>query len=256
MTAYVGGKGGVIGKQIANVITELNHDNLPVWDVTCGMCGVLRHIRAPKRYASDIHSDLITMWQKLQRNWLPPINVSFEEYMELKNNPYADPALRTYVGFAFGYCGVFMGSFKPRFQIHHDVDPATGLSLTGVRAFRGVQNALNSLRDVRFLSGSYDEMTDQIPELRQHQPMCIYADPPYKHSVKKIGSRTTTSFDFDKFWNWVRNMSAQHLVIVSEREAPPDFIKIWSKPRTLRMNNRFANRTKTKMDECLFVCGH
>ena len=78
MTAYIGGKCS-IGKEIAQVI--MHHDpqgpgQSPYWEPFVGMCGVMRHMEAPLRVGSDLHYELICMWQELQKGWIPPETIT------------------------------------------------------------------------------------------------------------------------------------------------------------------------------------
>ena len=55
--------------------------------------------------------------------------------------------------------------------------------------------------------------------------------------------------DYDHFWNWVRNISKDNFVFVSEQCAPEDFECIWQQEvkRTTNKTNDF------KATEKLFV---
>jgi DNA adenine methylase len=46
----------------------------------------------------------------------------------------------------------------------------------------------------------------------------IYCDPPYAKTTKY-----SSDFDSSKFWDWVREMSKDNIVLVSECQAPDDF---------------------------------
>ena len=76
----------------------------------------------------------------------------------------------------------------------------------------------------------------------------IYCDPPYA-GTKPYSYANEAKFDYDEFWNWVRETSKYNYVFVSEQTAPDDFIPIWQKTtnRTNCTNNNF------KATEKLFV---
>ena len=67
----------------------------------------------------------------------------------------------------------------------------------------------------------------------------IYCDPPYK-DTKQYG--TSKGFNHDEFWQWVRDMSKNNIVVVSEQQAPEDFKCIWSQEVTRTQDN--AKRIK------------
>jgi site-specific DNA-adenine methylase len=68
----------------------------------------------------------------------------------------------------------------------------------------------------------------------------IYCDPPYQ-GTKPYGYKFETDFDYDRYWNWVREMSKHHIVICSEQTFPEDFEIIWQKEvrRTMDKTNNF-----------------
>ena len=58
-------------------------------------------------------------------------------------------------------------------------------------------------------------------------------------------------FNSEEFWDYVRQISKNHLVFISEQKAPDDFVEIWSKPftRTLDVNKE----NQFKITEKLFI---
>ena len=74
----------------------------------------------------------------------------------------------------------------------------------------------------------------------------IYCDPPYK-----IYDYYGMPFNHDEFYAWVRNISKDNIVIVSEYEMPSDFSCIWQKEVKPQINHKARKRF-----EKLFVyCG-
>lgn len=62
----------------------------------------------------------------------------------------------------------------------------------------------------------------------------VYCDPPYK-DTKQYG--TSKGFNHDDFWEWVRKLSKNNIVLVSELQAPDDFECIWQQDLKIAMNN-------------------
>src|SRR3990167_10829930 len=106
---YMGGKSRVC-KPIAAYINGVVGDR-PYWEPFVGGGWVLQHVKARLRFASDLHGPLIRMWQALQSGWVPPSNVSEEEYRRLKADEAADPALRAFVGFGCSFGGKWFGGY-------------------------------------------------------------------------------------------------------------------------------------------------
>ena len=68
----------------------------------------------------------------------------------------------------------------------------------------------------------------------------IYLDPPYQ-GTKFYGYANQEKMDYDHFWNWVRELSKDNYVFVSEQSAPDDFEIIWEQEvtRTTNKENNF-----------------
>ena len=210
MTKYMGGKGRQ-GKVIAAVLSRLDcesraksiksTDSEPV----ARECGVMKHIRAPMRIGSDIHEDVIEMWKAVQTGWKPPRHISKEKFNKLKYSKTVSPE-KAFAGYALSFKGVYFHSYFDR-----DYDAEREKVIACKR----------DIQDVCFFTGSYDEF--QVPK----QPaIFIYCDPPYDDGTHKdIGKGA--SFDSRRFWNWVREQSRYHTVVVSEKKAPKDFVSIW-----------------------------
>lgn len=54
----------------------------------------------------------------------------------------------------------------------------------------------------------------------------IYCDPPYANTKQFANSQ---NFNYDEFWETMRQWSKNNYVLISELEAPDDFICIWQK---------------------------
>jgi DNA adenine methylase len=234
MTQYAGGK-TKLGKEIYEIIKEFEYqhgyDNLIYFEPFCGMAGVMRHFAEDNRkiIASDINLDLILMWKKIQQRWLPPKNCSEIKYNKLKNST-TPSAERGFYGFACSFGGYFFGSFADKYRKNKD---SVELGI------RGISKIIPYINNIKFKHGSYDKYTPKNS--------LIYCDPPYKDN--KISNKHFINFDTDKFWNVMRKWSKNNIVFISEREAPSDFICIWSK--SPKQNYSKGNVKST--DECLFI---
>lgn len=248
MTTYAGGK-QVIGKAIANAMQDLvrrsGYNISEYWEPFVGMCGVMKHVDfVETRYGSDIHFEVIDMWNQLKQGWEPPQNISAQDYDYLKKHPEdkenCPSHLRGFVGHGYGYGGVYFAAFKPKYS---EYDKGAG-----GRAYRGIKRTMPKVQTVNFFTGDYLQVCPLTSS-----PALIYCDPPYRKSTRGIGStRHSNSFDHEAFWEWIRKMSQHHLVAVSELEAPEDFVPIWQKVRGIKLGNRFHKKNK-KVTENLFV---
>lgn len=76
----------------------------------------------------------------------------------------------------------------------------------------------------------------------------IYCDPPYANTKQYNNAKT---FDYELFWNTMREWSKSNIVLISEENAPSDFKCIWESEisRSIKPND------KTKATEKLFKYG-
>lgn len=194
----------------------------------CGSCSVTQHV-VGNRIASDNNPYLIAMWQALQNGWLPPTDVSEEEYKAIKNNKDAyPPELVAFVGFAVSFGGKWFGGYARDKKKVNAMQSRTS-QLSRVPHLLGVQYSHNS----------YDQL--EIPPRS-----LIYCDPPYADTAKYH-----KGFDHNLFWSWVRQMWREgHMVFVSEYNAPSDFASIWDYTRPSMMDKKSYNKAYT---ERLFI---
>ena len=186
------------------------------------------------RIANDINPYLIALFTAIQSGWIPPSNISVEEYKHIKNNKEQYPDyLVGFVGFGCSYSGKWFGGY------------ARGNSNNGEprnycdESKRNILKQADSLKDIVIDCGVYHDLS--IP-----QNSIIYCDPPYANTTKY-----KDDFDHDMFWCWVRDMKDQgHKVFVSEYSAPDDFKCVWEKT----VNNTLTKQTGSKQGvERLFV---
>ena len=100
-------------------------------------------------------------------------------------------------------------------------------------AYRNMEKQAPNLKGINFKAQNYWE-------LEPVKGAVIYLDPPYQNT-KHYGYANQTKMDYDKFWNWVREISKDNYVFVSEQTAPDDFEAIWTQnvKRTNGKDNNF-----------------
>ena len=124
---------------------------------------------------------------------------------------------------------------------------------------------LQRLQQLELYNNSYEEL-DYILDKYNDDEIIIYCDPPYINTVpynktinkkqieyvsekakSRIYKKTISySFDYDKFYNWLRNHNKT--IFISEYTMPSDFQEL------LRINVRctMGNNNKRRVNECLF----
>lgn len=206
----------------------------------CGGCNVIEHIKAEKRFASDKQKHLIALFQNIHRlNGLPEF-VTKEHYDAVRtcfnrgSGEYED----WYIG-AIGFLASYNGRFFDGGYAGLVKTKANTVRDYYAEAKRNLEAQVPHLKDVYFACLDYQD-TKEI------SGYVIYCDPPYK-GTKQYGA--SKDFDHDAFWDWVRKMSENNIVLVSEHTAPDDFLCIWEQEITRTIDN--AKRVKAV--EKLFI---
>lgn len=196
---YLGGKA-----RIARPLTEFLNSKIggrDYYEPFVGGCNVVPLIKAPRRLASDFCKPLITMYQALQRGWVPP-DISEEEYARINKERNPDDPATAFALFGCSFGGKFAGGYARSNMERNYAENAR----------RSLRRKMATCQGVVFSSRSYEEL--------QVENAVIYCDPPYENTV---GYRATGQFDHERFWLWVRERSKNNLVFVSEYAAPDDF---------------------------------
>jgi len=186
---------------------------------------------------NDKHKYLVALLKAVQNGWVPPDTVTEQQYRHVKDHRDENPALTGFVGFACSFGGKFFGGYA------RDNKGGTNYARQGKNS---LLRDMSTLMNAEISCQDYSDVV--IPE-----NAVIYADPPYS----KTTGYTTGKFDSDTFWEYARQTSQSHLMLISEQNAPSDFIPIWEKPftRTLDVNkkNQFKVTEKLFVHECQYA---
>lgn len=225
---YLGGK-SKISKQIAEVINnevsrwkeqdceghyidnrererESNCDTLV--SLFCGSCSIGSKVSIPNKICNDKHPYLIAMWKGLQDGWQPPTRITSEEYKHIRDNKDENPALTGFVGFGCSFGGKWFGGLARNKKGDNYCE----------RAERSLLKDFEGLRNATFTCLDYKDVP--IPE-----GAIVYADPPYKNTT----GYSLGEFNHEEFWEYMRKISKDHIVLISEQSAPDDFKIVWEK---------------------------
>lgn len=185
-----------------------------------------------ERYGNDINPFLISMFQALQKGWIPPDSVDEQTYkLAMENSKLTfnatlqEKALIGFIGIGCSYSGKWFGGY------------ARGNDNNGnprnycLESKKNVMKQMDKLTDVIFTSGNYWEM--EFPS-----KSIIYCDPPYQNTTKY-----KDNFDHQKFWVWCEQKAKDgHKVFVSEYNAPKNWRCIWQK----EVNSSLTKETGSK----------
>lgn len=188
---------------------------------------------------SDIHPDLMLMWDAvLHKGWEPPTEVSYELYQELR---YASEpsALRGFVGFGGSFGGRWFEGYA-----------RGGHNANGQPRNHQAESSRAVLKDALTMPGNLSTSTfcrDALTITAEPGDV-IYCDPPYANT--KNYSRLD-ALDHTKFWEvaqgWAEDGAS---VYVSEYTAPENWECIWEQP--LRSSVRVGSEERHIATERLF----
>ena len=194
------------------------------------------------RLAADLNEYLIDMWIYLVYG-ADKIDffehIPFEKYSEQrdlynlhkKQKIVLDDSEIAIVGWT-GFAGSFNGRFFDGGYSGHDVK---GRDYIGEQV-RNIKSQAKALKGTKFVHSDY--LSLEIPE---HS--IIYCDPPYKGT-----KQYTYKVDYDRFWQWCRDMAKMgHKVFISEYEAPEDFKCVWEKETKTAMNQKITKKATEKL---------
>lgn len=225
-----------IAKQLVKVMLDYLDQHLlrnnigQVIDCFCGTGSVswqlAKKLNIPIT-ASDHFQTMITTLQAIKNGWLPPTSITEKDFEDLKSNP-SDP-LHALVHISCSYQGRYL---TDPFRLEW-----TNFNLS--RLHRTIQNL--DLRGIEFKCCKYIDYSEKTNCL-------IFCDPPYFTANQSQWPENYKGFLHDDFWPWVRMMSENNVVLVTEFTAPDDFECLWSKS-TKGTNRHFDCKGRTRIEK-------
>lgn len=228
---YFGGKAR-IASDIAKIINKYKKEEQVFLSPFVGGGWVEQYIEG-KKILCDKHTYLIKMYKALQNGWLPPTELSKEEYMYIKDNQDEKPYLTGFVGFGCSYSGKWFGGYAKNKTSRNYC----------LNAYNSTQKKIDNgvLDNSEFRCCDYKELNPEN--------MMVYCDPPYKGTTQ-YDKVIVGEFNHDEFWEMMREWSKKNIVLVSEYEAPDGFETVWQKETKLDIRDK--NNKKQKRIERLF----
>ena len=128
----------------------------------------------------------------------------------------------------------FLASYNGRWFDGGYAKPVYEKTKTGLRYrdyYREAKdNLLKQATDLKGIAFSVCDYKEAYPN-----GFVIYCDPPYNNTT---GYENSKNFDFEEFWNTMNKWSENNIVLVSELNAPENWISIWSKEVVRSLNAR------------------
>jgi DNA adenine methylase len=224
-----------LSKDLAPIInTLIKENNIETYiEPFIGGANITEHIKCKNKIGSDSNEYLIAMWNDLQSGWQPPNELSKEMYNDIKNNK--DKYSKSLVAIA-GFCATYNAKWFGGYAGIVTTKIGTKRNYYN-EAIRNIQKQIFNLMDVKFIHADYTYFND-------YKNCLIYCDPPYQGTTQYGASK---NFDYEKFWNWAREMSKNNIVLVSEYNAPNDFKCIFEKTLTTTLDKNSRKKDTEKL---------
>ena len=203
----------------ANVIDKINCKHKFGFDLNKYLIALLNHVKDGKELLDDVTKD---MYDAVRSN----INSGIYEDWIVGN-----------VGFLASYNGRWFDGGYAKMS-YEKTKNGNRIRDYYREAKNNLEAQAENLKDILFISNDY-----RCLNINNIKNAVIYCDPPYKNTKKYKNSE---NFDYNEFWDAMRLWSKDNIVIVSELEAPDDFIKIWEKSvsRSIKVDNKVKSTEK------------
>lgn len=222
---YMGSKSR-IAKYIVPIIQQCIDDNNIEYYIEpfVGGANVIDKIICKNKSGSDKNEYLIALLDHVARGGKLLSRVPRELYNDVRtaynsNLDTFSKVVTANVGFLASYNGRFFdGGYAPS---------GYEKTKTGERYRDYYQESKRNLESqAKNLVGINFSCRDYRLPMTTTSNNVIYCDPPYANTKQFANSQ---NFDYDEFWETMRAWSKNNYVIISELEAPDDFICIWQK---------------------------
>lgn len=232
-----------IKKDILPILQKIIDDN-KIENYTepfCGGCNIIDDIKCRSRIANDKSEPLIELFKYLKNGGKLLDEVPKELYDDVRKNKNTNKYPKWFIG-NVGYLASYNGRYFDGGYAKTLTSKTGKIRNYYDEAKRNLEKQIEKLigDGIIFDCGDYSQYN-----LNNHRGALIYCDIPYKGTKQY---NTSKNFDYDRFWDWAREMSKKNIVIVSEQNAPDDFECIW-KQEVIRTQD---NRKRSKAVEKLF----
>lgn len=219
-------------------------------------------INASKKIANDVNEYNIALWLLLKEKGFNGVETEWSEYLNILSNCEDKPngsnylqarelysdmkkdclsnggkypkALLGFVAYACSFGGGWWNGF-----IGYNEKKGENYVKEAIRSLKKhIETAVN-IENSDFIYGNYESI--EIPD-----NSFVYCDPPYANTKKYAND-----FDNERFWDWCRKLieTKENIkLLISEYNAPEDFVCIWSKG----VQDSMGNNTMSK-NEKLFI---
>ena len=232
---------GIIDKKALNIYVE----------PFCGGANVIDKVFCTHKIAVDNNRYLIALLDGVaNNNYVPYMTVDKALYDAARQSYYQQDGKFTDTELG---CIGFLASYNGRFFDGGYAKAGWEETKTGKRyrdyyqeSKRNLIEQAKNLSGIKFYWSDYADFLDKFQRGMPPNKVLFYCDPPYKDTKQYS---TSGSFQYDNFWDYMRRLSKVAYVIISEENAPNDFLCIWNKS----VSRSIKATAKSKVSEKLFV---
>jgi len=175
---------------------------------------------------SDNNKLLIVLLKHIQKTKGKHPVITESEYKILHANPNKNQLKAAYAAFCYSYNGKYFGGFVNKY---------------GTREYpKERKRYYDDLHENESFHKADIQYTD-YSHYKNVKGKLIYCDPPYEGTTEYH-----SSFDSKKFWDFIRDVSKENYVFVSEYKAPSDFVCISQKVKRNSVAGQGATRKRVE----------
>lgn len=216
---YMGGKFRQ-SKAIVEVLRPFFNENTVYVEPFCGgmwsATRVIKELRPKESILNDVNKPLMLLWDKCIKDgtdWLPvDQQIVEDEYQKYRKTQDDGDPLTAWYGIALSFGGKWFGGVARNSKDDHTY----GYIPERKSMYKKVE-VLQKSR-VSLHTGGYFNLC--IPD-----GAVVYCDPPYEGRTK---AHHFGEFDYEAFWQWVRELSKRCVVFTSCFDCPSDFETVHS----------------------------
>ena len=219
---YMGSKQRIAKYIVPLLQKQIDDNNIKYYiEPFVGGVNVIDKIVCKYKIGSDVNRYLIALHRYAQTGKKFPNSITKEFYNKVRDSYNKQD--HKYSDTVYGAVG-FLSSMNGRFFDGGFANSSHGRDYYKEKRDNLIKQSQSPLyKDIMFCISDYSFCKD-------FSNCLIYCDPPYE-GTKQYG--INKNFDNANFWSFVRHLSWNNIVIVSEETAPEDFTCIWEQ-KTLR----------------------
>lgn len=234
-----------IAKHIVPIIQKyIDENNITTYiEPFVGGANVIDKVKCERKIGSDKNKYLIALFNRVQSG-KPLLDEVPKELYDKARTAYNNGDTSSFLDWEIGNIG-FLASYNGRW-------------FDGGYAKTGYEKTKNGQRLRNYYQEAKNNILEQAPNIKDIEfgwcgykvyndisGCVIYADPPYQGAKQYANS---IKFDYDEFWQTMREWSKDNIVLISEQNAPDDFECIWEQ----EVSRSIKATDKSKSIEKLF----